>query len=328
MDDSKHIVTVPRVSAEGVVERLVELTKRGVKGLKENLHNSISRIGQWWNDTADTIRQVSNAFAIAGELVGNMIGQKIREVGIASINGLKQIGSDLQQAANSVISAIDKVPTGNVPNNLGLMCQLPPSSPSATPMPTAYNVDALQREFRNSPEYQGLRDGILERLENDKEHMARLKETAQSNTGTLSINANASNTVAVASVSSSLGITFDAQGNIALQTTASTGTGYGASTNATVSVMRTNAPSYRYLEDMSYSAGFSIGAKYAIGYDYVLMEDPRDPWGYYYGSQVSMGLGAGADVHWQVGYTQTVFHFNIYDLGVGINEFFTRLQVA
>ena len=45
---------------------------------------------------------------------------------------------------------------------------MPPSLPSAAPMPTSSNVSALQQEFRNSPEYQWLRDGIQERLDNGR----------------------------------------------------------------------------------------------------------------------------------------------------------------
>ena len=116
-------------------------------------------------------------------------------------------------------------------------------------------------------------------------------------------------------ISGGIGVTIDRKGNVALQANGALGAGtpnVGVGPFVTV----TNAPTYEKLEEFGTQSGGSLCIPpIGIGADYVTTMKDKDGI-YYSGASLSGGLAVKpfADVHTEIPYTVTIFHFNIFEL--------------
>ncbi|WP_138295043.1 RHS repeat-associated core domain-containing protein [Clostridium sp. BSD2780061688st1 E8] len=110
-----------------------------------------------------------------------------------------------------------------------------------------------------------------------------------------------------------VGLSWDNQGNIALQLTTASGPQTGTpGGSANCFLMRTNAPTVRDLNKDGYQVGASGGGPIVLGYDHNILHD-KEKNTYYHGDTISAGLGTpGVDFHTEYSYTWTPWQINLY----------------
>ena len=110
-----------------------------------------------------------------------------------------------------------------------------------------------------------------------------------------------------------VGLSWDNQGNIALQLTTASGPQTGTpGGSANCFLMRTNAPVVDLLNEDGYQVGISGGGPIVLGYDHNILHNKKDNV-YYHGDTISAGLGTpGVDFHTEYSYTWTPWQINLY----------------
>ena len=128
-------------------------------------------------------------------------------------------------------------------------------------------------------------------------------------------------------------IVIDSSGNIAIQKTKAdafkeqSGVTLGvASIGKSYIITRTNLDTYKDLEGWAYTVGASanVYGPVSVGGEKTITTD-----GKYVGDTISLGAGVGVDVHATYAYTETVYHFNVFDelenLWNGVCDWFSSL---
>ncbi len=132
-------------------------------------------------------------------------------------------------------------------------------------------------------------------------------------------------TPSIFNFSGQIGITIDARGNVAFQTSGAVGittSGRGGSLTSYETI--TNAPSFKKLEKDSYVIGGSVGIPIesipvAAGAEISFMPDENDKTKTYIGVTRMSGFGSpGVEGHAEKAYTWTIKDFNINDIAENI----------
>ena len=133
-------------------------------------------------------------------------------------------------------------------------------------------------------------------------------------TGAETINISLSGNMAcVLALSGSRGFTIDSQGNIAYQYALNAGGGL-PSLGVGLSIMRSSEPTYSELEGWAEMIGGSVAPGMGFGYDKVLMPNGHTASTYTIGPELNLPFTLFFEQHGEIGYTMTIWHFNVYDL--------------
>lgn len=105
-------------------------------------------------------------------------------------------------------------------------------------------------------------------------------------------------------------VSVDSTYNYAIQTTKSSGTSTGASASAGLTMSLTSAKNIEDLNGESKSYGFSIAGAVGVAADFVTFNPASQPGKTCYGINLSIVIGADAEVHSNINNTQTVGMWN------------------